>query len=387
MFYGTDALKPKHSETLVVPAKYASPILTSVVQYCLTDEAEVLNEGQVNAHTLVALLEAAEYFGLDTFREKVSNKITTTMESNPETVCIFLEETGNVPQIRNAAMDLIRAYPNETLLLKNAVQYLSQPRIEAILKDDQMQADEITMFRILQTWSTGGEKDPSERIRAAKKMTHYLDFLNIPLHEVEACVEPSGLLSEQQLLQVFKSLAKKTETDPFQKRFRHRIRGTWRESRTEELSFGPTSQIIDPMPKMMKSGVWAWSVEVISGSDDVWLGIISSTHFLNETPRFPGGAGTWAYRSRGEDGCCIHNNVIARIPYRGFTDGSVVRMTLDLREAGVLSVSVDDGSTFFLADNILREFGMGQEVGFVPAATLLYSTCRIKFLGFDVVPP
>jgi hypothetical protein len=56
-------------------------------------------------------------------------------------------------------------------------------------------------------------------------------------------------------------------------------------------------------------------------------------------------------------------------------------MTLDLREAGVLSVSVDDGSTFFLADNILREFGMGQEVGFVPAATLLYSTCRIQVLG------
>jgi hypothetical protein len=101
----------------------------------------------------------------------------------------------------------IRSKP-ESLLKGASIALLSASRIEEILKDEKVEADEYTLFRILQAWaniSKNEEKDDEEtpasgqecetRKREAAEMMEYVSLNLIDPTDLSTTVASSGLVT------------------------------------------------------------------------------------------------------------------------------------------------------------------------------------------------
>lgn len=118
------------------------------------------------------------------------------------------------------AWNINQSQSTETLLKDEAVAFVSQSVLKSLLKDEEIQTTELTLFQALIVWTNAkshlvGEGHAAsghkKRRRNAKSMTKHIMLERISPPDLSNIVEPSGLVSNDQLLQAYKSQAMRLE--------------------------------------------------------------------------------------------------------------------------------------------------------------------------------
>ena len=159
------------------------------------------------------------------------------MEKDPSMAFFFLDEAladgASANSIADFAWETIRH--NAKALLKNdAVASVDPNVLEAILKDTEIVADEITLFLALKVWADANEDDQGrgyKRRDIAKEMVKHISLHHIGPSEISAIVEPSDLVTTEQVLAAYRSQAIEANSKhsvPYN-RMRHYDMSSWEE--------------------------------------------------------------------------------------------------------------------------------------------------------------
>jgi hypothetical protein len=414
MLYGDFA----EANQSIVKLGYSMDVLKALVQYIYTDSADILkseahDDGFVR--TLLSLIDAATYFGLPGLGRKARDLGSSSIKENP---VVWFAVCGSygvtlTTSFEESALELIRANPKK-LLEGEAIALLSESQMERILKDEKLEADEYTLFLILQAWTNtnegekiGGGIEPKEeasasRMRTAERMTKYISLESINPVDLSTTLTASGLVTNEQLSEAYKTQALSSQQQHGISYTKPRFQpAVWRKSNDSVLRVGAT-EYADCKNELLEcqalsSGVYKWSIlveEFTTDCCDLSLGVASTAYETNEEDDrinelgYPLGwlEGGWAYGSKGS----AYHNCTRLLPAsadRMFQGGSKVTFTLDLTGEGTLSASVDGRPAFRLFDNMLSAFSDRECAGFVPAVSMdphgLDGEIRVRFLGFE----
>jgi len=245
------------------------------------------------------------------------------------------------------------------------------------------------MFRILQTWSSGGDKFSANEARrnAAREMSKHVALERIRPSDLKNIVKPSGLVSQEQLLYAYETHALEAEANSNVFWSGMRSTALWQGSESDTITSEGDCHGVEALRACMaiRSGVWKWSIKVEQLCDLAWIGVLSTAHSISTDTWLGKQAGGWVY---GSNGSACHATGQDGGPYLEsfpkFEAGSVVTMKLDLRKEGVLCASVGHAKStpFCLFKGMKSAFAPNQEVGFLPAVSLR-SPGKIRLLGMQ----
>jgi hypothetical protein len=372
----------------VVDIGYTGETLRDIVSYLYIDEAPILtrkeSSDEDSVRKVLCLMEGATYFVLPELRRKAEAFAVIQMDKHPSLCVAYfaaLETHDSQAAVRmeKHAFEKLRLKPE--IILEDGVPLtlLSSSRIEKVLTDQKLFANELTVFRILQAWSTVDE----EHQRIATELTKCVIFENIDPYELSTRVKNSCLVTREQLYDAYKAQALSHAQQPaiFYKKMRI---PTWKSSNDVTYS----SDKVEPSTDLLQcpalsSGIHKWSilVEEFDELDNlVRMGVVSTVHPLDTEKKLGDQAGGWQYRNDGHVRC---NGVFMGVKPT-FGKGSTVAFILDLTGDGTLSASVDGMPAAQLFSNMLSKFEgyWYNEKGFVPAVSLC-RLGRVRFLGFD----
>jgi BTB/POZ domain len=357
----------------VVPIGYQSSVLRAIVEYVLTNTAEILQsvtakkdatkEDVIHVQALMELAEAAIYFNLPMLCQKAFRAVTESLANVPLLSFLVLEacqkESPSIPKFKALAMSRIFFISPEDLNSK-AVSILSEDVLEDLLKGEKNEIDELLLFEILRVWSN----EPHRKACAVGMMKFiHLEWIDTDI--IATTVASSGLVSTEQLLGVYRkqALAAHAMHGRIFKKSRHEL--IWKKSGTE-ISKG--RDILNYPP--MTSGVYQWTCEVANTGGYNWLGVVANKDLdLERSLRdqegvflFSGHEGM-AYTTTDEH----HLEATYNLPTFG-AEKSRVTLILDLEDeksGGRLSASVNGGEPCVLFER-MRSYCNDKNKGFVP---------------------
>lgn len=253
----------------VLQLDYSTNIVQALVKYCCTNELpeegwRARTEGV--ARELVRLYDAAAAFDLAGLNALLCQKITVLVQTHPNLACAIYDEcssyscslgasvptpgnprgrhsgdTSNTrtPQVlekpKAIALKAIRHNPMAALLKKNehgnqeaGVSALGMGTIEEIIGDQQMHAEEITMFRAIIIWAdalfVGGDGDggvnyayrlQERRLLAKSMVSKCINLSNIPPSQLLGFVSECNLVEEKDIMDAITSLALRVEIEGY----------------------------------------------------------------------------------------------------------------------------------------------------------------------------
>ncbi|CAB9526636.1 expressed unknown protein [Seminavis robusta] len=397
----------------VIPLNYKGCVLQAILEYILTDSAELLRKGALlcrsdedeeennntnitpspshdddddhnpfeRVKTLVSLMGAAIYFNLPLLCEKVFQHLAHCLKKEPSLSFAVLEaykqEAPAIPtQLKNLAMSKLSTNI-ETLDEKCGVSLLSASSLEEILKDNTIQADEQNLFELVLQWAEHEDNDNDNHhhdrsLAASEMIQHHVRLDWIDPEYLSTTVSESNLVSQKSLLEAFKLqalAAKKQHNVVFRRR---RCQPVWNSTLTEMSTAGEMRGVDMLQYPSMSSGVHRWTMEVVKDVTFTWLGVALPSKPLDLHKWLGKQDAGWAY---GSNGAACHQTDTYNCVHPKFKEGSRVTMTLNLlanneEKNGTLSASVDGGEEFILFDNLRAQLVPGQEdCGFVPAVS------------------
>jgi hypothetical protein len=241
----------------VVELKYSSSVLHAMVEYIYTNEAKVFHttSGGFNAivPTMVALVDAAQYYELFKLRAKAEEFIATMVHENPHLALSILKACQShgaaVAAVQELCLAVVKASPRVFLkgdgntngiksrstiggINDSIIGLMSTSQIETLLKDHKFQGDELTLFLMLEAWVNGGVEEEEEeegsseetkqddtttatpvsrkgRTARAMQLAKHLRLELIDPIELSTIVAQSGLVSPDQLCNAYASQALK----------------------------------------------------------------------------------------------------------------------------------------------------------------------------------
>jgi len=389
MLYG----KFEEASNRVVKIEFDGTVLKAVVEYCYKDTAEILKvkkdwqaetplkqlQRLKQLQSLVKLFGAAAYLNLPGLEKKALETLNAMLKTNPSLSFAMLEagyEAGPAfpKEMREIAMNEIR-HNRDISFNAEWVSILSPDVLEEILSDDGHRMPEMDLFNILHLWADGngggdGGDTRDNRHKIASEFTKHIRLELIdPVHLAEK-VSSSDLVSQEQLLQAYKSHAVAASEAKGRPERRARCMAQWKDSSSDVIgSIAETCEVQLLDYPEITSGVHQWMVQVEEVCDSAWLGV-AHTGLSLDMKRFLGAQrGGWVY---GKGGTTHGAGQIAR-GFPKFAVGSKITFTLNLLMGGegngILSTAVDGGTPSTLFTD-LRSILEGKEGGFVPAASL-----------------
>jgi hypothetical protein len=379
------------------------------------DEAEKSTRRQCDRELvrfLVTLVDAAEYFALPELRRKAEASVEAHMErSHLVAILVLAACAPDCAQVlRQRALDLVKTNPK--LLLKgdtSSVALIHPCHVEEILKDDRLPMDELSCFRIVESWANAehsnddnnknqhdsSSTDDEERSdwrqhrkRIAAQMTSHIDLARIPASELSTTVTCSRLVSLEQLCNAYMAQALRSEKK-YGTSFYTQWRGGigWKSTRTTILeNVSEDDDYADQVYTerldcpVMTSGVYKWSIKILKGGgSSIVLGVASTRWPILSHESLLRHRGGWGLYERCAYHAMSHDKEAVRRNLQRFSTESVVSFTLDLERGGILTASINDNAPFEVFSNMCQDHGEGY--GFVPAVTITYG--MIEFLGFD----
>jgi hypothetical protein len=394
MLYG-DFVEAKRS---IVKVGYPGDVLEAIVAYIYTNDAPILNHQEQSYNdnfcwAIASLIDAATYFELPKLGQKAKAVAYAALMKVPSLSVVWLAASDTfaalTADMEELALTQVRSNP-DMLLEGESISLLGVSRMESILKDKKMDADEFTLFRILQAWA---DVDDSRK-HAAGPATQLAKFISLELIDpakLSTTVALSGLTTKDQLCDAFATQAltlSQKHSITYKKR---RLQPVWKGSNSSTLRFAPnhfwTSTSLEC--PALTSGVHKWSIlveELAWGASlFLYLGVASTVYRLKSDDFLGNQSGGWAYGSTGE---AYHSRVDGqgRDESRSFVQGSTVRFILDLTGEGTLGASVDGKPVVKLFSSLWSKFVFNRgKAGFVPAISMYTEgeTARVKFLGFE----
>ncbi|CAB9497351.1 expressed unknown protein [Seminavis robusta] len=222
------------TDAVVSIGLFSGKVLQAIVEYIHTDTATILAkhaEGAIGENasetaadhmnefrTLASLTEAAMFVGLPGLCRKTQNCIGTFLSLMPSMAFAVLaasKQEGPVIswELTNHAW---RIFSRTTGFLDEVVlQHISDTVLLALIPDAKAKIDMTQLFNLIHSWSQGEPSLPDEdRQNYAKAMVQ--DHVELDLmdpDDLSALVETSGLVTKDQLYDVFKKQAKKAKHD------------------------------------------------------------------------------------------------------------------------------------------------------------------------------
>ncbi|CAB9528940.1 expressed unknown protein [Seminavis robusta] len=418
----------------VVSIGFCSKVLKTIVDYIHTDNASALvdySESAVGAftadhmmeiQTLVSLTEAAMFVGLPGLCQKAQNCLFTAMNVMPSVAFAVLaasKQEGPVisKELTNQAWrSLFRA---NGCLNEVTLQHTSSTVLVAILQDAKANIDTTKLFNLIHSWSKCKPSVPDEtkedRQNSAKAMIQ--DHVELDLmdpDDLSTLVETSGLVTKDQLYDVFKNQAKKAKkakqecsisfpqshssvgqvewkrtksetftavndwsSDPFDRDLE------WKRTKSKTCTAVKdwSSDTLDRDP-IEVGGKYCWTVTIDPtarfGIPGVWLGVAKSTHRLS--PNNFCGQQKHCWGIYGRNGNIHCGGKTMKGPVVKFGAGSSVTMTLDLSglstSNGTLSISVNSQPAVVVFSNLQAQL-VESDDGFVPVVSCMKTSATI----------
>jgi hypothetical protein len=203
--------------------------------------------------TMVALVDAAQYYELFKLRAKAEEFIATMLQEDPHLALSMLKACQShgaaVAAVQELCLAVVKASPrvflkgggggNTTNVIKSRstiggindsiIGLMSTTQIETLLKDHKFQGDELTLFLMLEAWVNGGVEEEEEgsseetkeddttttpasrkgRTTRAIQLAKHLRLELIDPIELSTIVAQSGLVSPDQLCNAYASQALK----------------------------------------------------------------------------------------------------------------------------------------------------------------------------------
>lgn len=391
MLYGNFAEASK----MTVPLPFSGDVIKSLVKYIYTDDIDyypitkgvsVTKAEQEYAVKLMGLWNAAEFFALPNLKTKVATVVQEVIRKKPKisVICLHSCETKETETV---VFDTIRDDPDEALCDNPAVALLSEATLRSIL-NEYLNVKELTLFKMVQEWIRPGEGvvaeqsahfDEKDRISQGIDMIKGLSLERIKPDDIIRIVQPSGLVSESQLLETFKmqALMAVRRHAAFYDQTRT---PTWSVSSNDHCEFH--AFLLNHSP--LRHGVHHWKLLIEKTCQGTWVGVASTEHNVDphEWLGCQNGVG-WVYGNNGAV-CTFHPQPGPpyAITHPTYQAGDTLTFTLDLREDGKLMVKVNDGEPFLLFGDMKTHFSDEcSTIGFVPAVSLC-DPGKVKFLGF-----
>jgi hypothetical protein len=370
----------------LVDVGYTGDVLQAIVDYIYTNTTTFFNQETFDEAFVVALIDAATYFELSELLRQALDAARSAMEKNSSLCITFLSvcETNCAlaDELEVFALEKIRSDPKMLLNNESMLASLSSTRIEEIVKDDNLLANEYTVFLILQAWSNAEDDedittlDISPRKHTAKRLTQYLSLELIRPVDISTTVASSGFVTNDQICNAYKaqSLCAEHQNNISYQNFRMPV---WRNSQTVVVACENIDPVLEILScPVLRTGIHTWSILVQQASFSLELGLASTVHTLDHGKSLGEQPGAWGYTSSGNS---CHNSE-RMSTYRPFGEGSTVTFVLDLTGQGTLCASVDDNPAVSLFTDMRSVFLSNNEIGFVPAACL--DVGSVRFLGF-----
>jgi hypothetical protein len=261
---------------------------------------------------------------------------------------------GSNDMVTTMCLDIIRSDLG-LLLESDKVNLLSAECIKMLMKDPNIQTDELTLFRVLLQWTLGSEQDRKE---VSKDLVQYIALEHIDPLELSTTVRSSGLVSDSMLCDAYGKQAANKDLAKGRMRAEPEYTCAKWDGLESDVFVGKNPNIwatgIITARVMKDVGVLTWDM-TLEESGEVIFGVSNASHdFQQQNP----------------------NQFGAFMPKRVFAKGSFVRCQLCISHGGSKSFSLSiDGAEFASTLQVVIDGG------------LLVTACvrggaAVKFIGF-----
>ena len=201
---------------------YPSAVIRALVHFCCTDKVPKLlelgsdDDPAESLRLSAKLVTAADYYGLDSLKEKTNQRIKEFTKANKSlkglNTCVLLQEASASPSLMKyygSVLYTIQRNP-DLLLAKGGSQpagvtFLSSENLFKIVDDNLLRACAWILFQAIKAWVDKGtyeeEMSPEDRREFAKKCCARLDFRMISPPDLLGPVSESGLVDQPIILQ------------------------------------------------------------------------------------------------------------------------------------------------------------------------------------------
>ena len=395
----------KEATNPIIEMDFDGPILQAIVEFIYIERATLFDKPCFRdlVPTVVAVIGASNFLAIPELGDLAEQFAAASLDNDSGLAGPFLaacEPYGEAAiNVEELAMQVIRFDP-QVLLDKHSLQLLSSQQLEKVLKDKEFFTDEMTLFMIIQLWSTSfienlyevenlasleDELDPASRRQkeAIELIEKHIHLDRIDPETLVATVEPSRLVSNRKISDAFKKQALSA----------HKQCGnSWLNSRKPSFPIWkcePNSVLycrdndrelhMLRCKKLMKSGTFTWKIAVEKEQSVFWLGIAYTFGIFSKEP-----SKRWLYGSNGslyfQDGG-TKQKLGEQLPE--FSSGTTLTFVLDLTDdEGFLSVSSDGFESRQLVRNVRSHLNSKDFGGFLPFAYLT-TGAKIRLLSFD----
>jgi hypothetical protein len=375
------------ASSAVVQVGYTGEVLKALVEYIYMDESSLLekacedkssNDMKQVARKIVSVAAAALYFSLPGLSRKAREVATNLIKRHKKLACEFWKECRAIGPaavetgIDEIAFEKIRLNPSEAFE-DDGLSSLSPLLMEEIVRDEKVNADELTIFNLVKKWSESAPEDTKnaeDHQAAARKITKYIHLELIDPEALNTVVSSSGLVTNAQLFEAFKAQALRAKKQGVHFPKRRRLSSMWKGSQSDIISCEEEMAIATLEYPAMVSGSFRWTFRVEKYGRSIGSGVVLAAS--NLTVRYCGwpehlrrwvcfGSGN-GHRDLGE---------LTRGNPR-YGEGDEVTFVLDIAETASLRYSVNSGPYFPIFTDMHPEQG-----GFSPVVFVNRGSVRI----------
>ena len=197
------------TSTQIELRQYSSSVLEAVVEYCSGNSIpSSLTQDDLSAETirtLVKLAQAADYLEIPGLLKKTEALVQQRVAEHPLLACPVYDEADEGSHLFQCACRMIRCRPYVALASDNTlnnnhnacgggIECLGSDRIEALLKDTEIEAGELFLFEMLKRWVEHAfDYHQKEALRVARECGKYFMLYYIEPEELLSTVQKSGL--------------------------------------------------------------------------------------------------------------------------------------------------------------------------------------------------
>jgi BTB/POZ domain len=184
--------------------QYSGPVLQAVVEFCCRNKIPANLNRDHSAETiriLVKLAQAADYLEIPGLLKRTEELVQRWVAEHPLLACPVYDEADEGSHLFQCACRMIRCRPYVALSPDNSnsafgggIECLKSDRIEALMKDTEIEAGELFLFEMLKRWvEHASEYHQEQAMTLARGCAKYFLLYYIEPDELLSTVQKSGL--------------------------------------------------------------------------------------------------------------------------------------------------------------------------------------------------
>ncbi|CAB9511071.1 BACK [Seminavis robusta] len=207
MLYGSFK---ESTATQIELRQYTATILEAVVEYCYRNRvpAHILttDRSAETIRTLVQLAQAADYLEIPGLVADTEAWVQRRVSEHPRLACPVFDEADEGSDLFDCACRMIQCRPHVALApddkgqdgsssyYAGGIECLKPNRIEALMKDHEIEAGELFLFEMLKRWvDHAADYHQAEALQVARECGKYFRLHYIEPDELLSTVQKSGL--------------------------------------------------------------------------------------------------------------------------------------------------------------------------------------------------